>query len=73
MVTKNPRVNVTFEEQTLGMLGSMAKADQKSVSGLVKELTLEALERREDYMLSRLAERRDKITVHTVSHDVAWK
>ncbi len=73
MVTKNPRVNVTFEEQTLGMLGSMAKADRKSVSGLVKELTLEALERREDYLLSRLAERRDKSILHTVSHDDVWK
>lgn len=73
MVTKNPRVNVTFEEQTLGVLGSMAKADHKSVSSLVKELTLEALERREDYLLSRLAERRDKVTVHTVSHEDVWK
>ena len=72
MVTKNPRVNVTFEENTLTMLSSMAKADHKSVSGLVKELTLEALKRREDCLLSRLAEKRDKGTMQTVSHDDAW-
>jgi hypothetical protein len=39
----------------------------------VRELTLEALEKREDFYLSKLAEKLDQPDVKTYSHDEAWK
>lgn len=73
MATKNPRINVTFEEPTVGLLSHLAHTEHKSVSSLVRELTLEALEMREDLYLSRVAEELDKEGVETYRHDDAWK
>lgn len=73
MPTKNPRVNVTFEENTVKFLSSLAKEEHKSLSTIVKELALESLERREDKYLSKLALTLDKHGVKTYSHSDAWK
>ncbi|MEI8295486.1 MAG: DUF6290 family protein [Alphaproteobacteria bacterium] len=73
MATKNPRINVTFEEATAGLLAHIAHEKHKSVASLVRELTLEALEMREDLYLSRIAEKLDKKGVKTYSHDEVWK
>ena len=61
MPTKNPRINITFEETTVGLLAHLAKQEHKSVSSLAKELVLEALERREDMVLSAIAKSRAPI------------
>lgn len=73
MHSKNPRLNVTVEPATALILGKLAKQERKSVSGMAKELILEALERREDQALSELAESRDKGQKKTVKHKDAWK
>lgn len=73
MATKNPRINVTFEEESVGLISYFAKQEHKSVAGLVRELTLEALEMREDFYISKLAEKIDKEGAKTYSHDDAWK
>ncbi len=73
MATKNPRVNVTLEESTSIILTQMAQKENKSVSSLVKELTLEALELREDLYLSKIAEKLDKKDSKIYSHEQAWK
>jgi len=73
MVTKNPRINVTFEESIASLLSQLAKHEQKSVSSLVRELALEALALREDIFLSALAEERDQEGVKTIGHDQAWE
>lgn len=73
MVARNPRVNTTFEAETAVLLAEMARQEHKSVSGVVKELTLEALEMREDFYLSKLAAKLDREGVKTFSHDDAWK
>jgi hypothetical protein len=73
MPTKNPRINITFEESTAGLLSYLAQQEHKSVSGLAKELILDALERREDMFLSAIAEARDHIGSKKVKHDDAWK
>lgn len=73
MVTKNPRINVTFEETTAGFLSTLARQEHKSVASLVRELTLEALEMREDFHLSKLAEKIDVKDVKTYTHDDVWK
>jgi hypothetical protein len=73
MPTKNPRINVTFEETTAGLLVYLAAQENISVASLVRELTLEALEIREDLYLSKIARELDKEEVKTYSHDEAWK
>ncbi len=73
MVARNPRINTTFEEDTALLLTEMARQERKSVSSVVKELTLEALEMREDFYLAKLADKLDKDGAKTFSHDDAWK
>ncbi len=73
MATKNPRINVTFEETTAGLLATLARQEHKSVARLVRELALEALEMREDFYLSKVAEKLDVKGAQTYSHDDAWK
>jgi len=70
---KNPQINITFEEDTVNLLGSLAKQEEKTVSDLVKELILEALSRREDMVLSAIAESRDTQNAKKISHEDAWK
>jgi predicted DNA-binding protein len=72
MATKNPRINITLEEATAEFLTKLAKQEDRSVSNLVKELVLEALDRREDMMLSAVAVERDSGNDKKISHDDAW-
>ena len=73
MTTKNPRINVTFEEAALVLLTSLASREKKSLSGFVRELTLEALETREDFYLSKIAHLADKENAKLYEHHEAWK
>lgn len=73
MPTKNPRINITFEESTAGLLSYLAQQEHKSVSGLAKELIMDALERREDMFLSAIAEARDRAGSKRVKHEDVWK
>jgi hypothetical protein len=73
MATKNPRINVTFEESAAGLLAKLASQEHKSVSSLVRELALEALELREDLYFSKYAEKLDVKGAKTFTHDEAWK
>lgn len=73
MATRNPRINITFEQAYSDLLASLAEQEKKSVSSLAKELILEALERREDLALSELAEARDSAKEEKIQHEDAWK
>jgi hypothetical protein len=73
MTTKNPRINVTFEETTAGLLAQLAHQEHKSVARLVRELTLEALDIREDLYLSKIAETNDKESTITFTHADVWQ
>lgn len=73
MPTKNPRINVTFDEIFAGILTKLARDEHKSVAGLVRELAMEALEMREDIYFSKLADRIDHPNAKTYSHTEAWK
>jgi len=73
MPTKHPRINITFEPNMIGILDLLAKQEHKSVSGLAKELILDALERREDMALSVLAKTRDIQDQKTIKHRDVWK
>ena len=74
MPTKNPRINITFEKSAADLLTNLANQNEMSVSSFAKELILEALERREDMALSKLAEYRDKEKAERVEHsEEIWK
>lgn len=72
MTTKNPRINVTFENATIKLLSSLAHMQDKSLSKIVKDLTIEALEMKEDLYLCQIAEDVDKEDIENVSHEEAW-
>jgi hypothetical protein len=71
--SKNPRINITFEEATAGLLAYLAAQEHKSVPNLAKELIMEALERREDMVLSALAEVRERQGGKRMKHEDVWK
>ncbi len=73
MSTKKPRINVTLEFTEEQFLATLAKQEQKSVSSLIRELILEALERREDKALSAIADERLQKPQELVSHENAWE
>jgi hypothetical protein len=73
MPTNNPRVNITFEPQWRLLLSELAKVEGKSISGMAKELVLEALELREDIALSSIAKAREGKPGRRISHKDAWQ
>ena len=73
MPTNNPRINVTFEPELSDQISTLASHEHKSTSRLIKELVIEALEKREDIYLSQIAEERDVKGKKTISHKDAWK
>jgi hypothetical protein len=73
MSTKNPRINITIEPATETLLSLLAKREQRSVASLATELIVEALERREDMVLSAVAQKRDIEDAETIEHEDVWK
>ncbi|EKD54073.1 MAG: hypothetical protein ACD_60C00126G0019 [uncultured bacterium] len=73
MPTKNPRINITLGVSTASLLAKLAEQEHTSISNIAKELVLEALERREDKILSRIAKARDTVKAKKTDHDDAWK
>lgn len=73
MPAKNPRINITLEEETVALLSLLAKHEDKSVSTLSKELILEALDRREDMVLSSIAKIRDIKGAKKYKHNEVWE
>lgn len=73
MLHKNPRINVTFEEDIAELLADMARKKNKSIASVVRDLTYAALEMHEDYCLAKMAERIEKVGGKLYSHEEAWK
>ena len=73
MPTQNPRVNVTLESTLARALNRLSRQEHKSVSGLAKELIIEALQHREDMDLSAVAAARDHSKTQWIKHEDAWK
>lgn len=73
MLAKKPRINITLERSTVNVLAQYAENEHKSISSIARELVLEALERREDMLLSAIAEVRDIHKAKRVKHSDAWK
>lgn len=73
MAHKDLPVTITLQEGTAGLIARIARKEKKAPSFIVEELIAEALDRREDYALSKLAEARDLPDEQRVSHEDAWK
>ena len=67
------RLSIRLEESYMELLSDLAKQEQKSISSLAEELIIEALERREDIVLSDLAEACDFEKAKKIKHKDAWK
>jgi|JI7StandDraft_1071085.scaffolds.fasta_scaffold356125_1 hypothetical protein len=67
-----PRIQVTLDEQSSGLLSVLAAERHVSKSAMAALLIREALELEEDKALSALSERRLKQTKGWVSHADAW-
>lgn len=73
MAVKNPRINVAFGESDLDLFTILASQEKKSIASLVRELTLEALELREDLYLSKAAAKLDGNNVNAYTHNETWE
>lgn len=73
MPTQNPRINITLDPKFAGVIASLAKRDNVSISSKTKELVMVALELQEDMYFSKLAEDVERRTTKWVSHEDAWK
>jgi len=73
MPTINPRINITLEAPVIAMLTQLADKEHKSISGLARELLLEAIELREDMLLSEIGDKLYVKGAKTISHDEIWK
>ena len=73
MPTKKSRINITLEGQTAHILTDLAKRNNQPTAGVANELILEALEKREDVALSKLAQSRDIATAARIEHKDAWQ
>ena len=72
MPTQNPRLNIVLNESIAKNLDFLAKEEGKSMSALGRELIEQALELREDFLLSQFADERVKETKTYISHEDAW-
>jgi predicted DNA-binding protein len=74
MPTDKPRVQVTLDEESNGLLALLAMKHNKSVSATAADLIREALEMHEDLYLSTITNQRilDNADTKTISHDDAW-
>ncbi len=73
MPTKNPRLNITLEEDTMLALTALAKKRKQAVANVARELIFEAMERSEDMALSAIAELRESKKSKRVKYeDVCW-
>jgi len=73
MATKNPRINVTFNQEIVDTLSFFAKKEHKSVAALTKALVLHSLGLKEDMALSKIAHELDIEGTKTISHEEVWK
>jgi len=66
----NPRINITLDQSTLNDLNLIAKKENTSVSSLSKKLIEESLSKREDRILSDIADQRDN--EKDIDHNEVW-
>lgn len=70
---KTKRLLVSLDESIFEEIEYMAKANQKSLSKIAKDLIISSLELEEDAIFSKLADERLKSTTQWIRHEDAWK
>lgn len=73
MPTERPRIQVTLDDDTNGLLSALANKQNRSVSALAADLIRKALELQEDLFFSELTNQRiseDNGKYYT--HEEAW-
>jgi plasmid stability protein len=73
MPSINPRLNVVLDRELQKDLRLAAKRRGKSLSAVAADLLRDALERDEDMMLARLADKRERSVKHWHGHEDVWK
>ena len=73
MAKKHTRLNVTLDANTLLELSELATYEKRSLSEMAKELISDAIDRREDAILSRLSDARLQKNTKIFTHQEAWK
>jgi len=74
MATKNFKISIILEEETVGLLSILAKQENKSIASLAKELIIaSSVDRYEDMVLFAIAEDRDVKHAKIIDHEDAWK
>lgn len=75
MASKNPRINITLDPETLEILETLAKKSSKSVSMQAYDFIRQAIELHEDFVLSQLANEREEEREgkSLISHEDFWK
>ena len=66
------KININLDENIANVLDDIASKEHKAVSSIVKDLINDALERREDVFLSKIAQKRDVASKKKVNHGEAW-
>jgi plasmid stability protein len=69
----NPRLSIVLDRELKRDLRLAAKKRGKSLSATAAELLRDALERDEDMMLARLADKREKSVKRWLGHEDVWK
>ena len=72
MPTEHPRIQVTLDDVTHGLLSNLACKHEESKSACAASLIREALELHEDRKLSALSDSRHKNTKKWINHEDAW-
>jgi hypothetical protein len=72
MTTLHPRINVTLSADILAAMTELSVAEGKSVTSIARELMQEALELREDKILSAIGTQREAAHSSYVSHQDIW-
>ena len=57
-MSKNPRINITLNDESLEFLSVIADKENKSVSSVARSLIEEQIERKEDEYLAVLSDKR---------------
>lgn len=75
MTAKNARYTVTVDPEIASFLSCVSKVKNKSISSLIQELLHEAIDLREDFYLSRVAEEVEKRSEgkQRIPAEVLWK
>lgn len=69
----NPRIHVSFRKSEVELLTALAAENKTAITSLIRELVLEALEKREKQHPSNHAEKLNQENEKTFADDEAWK